>query len=219
MITADDFQCAIFDLDGTLADSNSVWEKIDRIYAQKYNIRVSDKEISDMAAMTYEECFEFIKKKKPDFSGSVEDIKSEFNKMAVSEYRFSVLLKPGAKEFLTYLRYKGKKTALATASPRELYEPVLRHNGVYKLFDAFCTTGEAGREKDFPDVYLLAAEKTGTPPDECAVFEDRLNGIISASKAGMYTIGVYDKYSGEDSVTMRSIADRFIMDFSEMLIS
>ena len=68
MVTADDFECAIFDLDGTLVDSNSVWEKIDRMYMQKNRIFVSDKELHDMAAMTYEECFEFIKKKKPDIN-------------------------------------------------------------------------------------------------------------------------------------------------------
>ena len=219
MITADDFECAIFDLDGTLVDSNTVWEKIDRMYMQKKHISATPKEINDMAAMTYEECFGFMKKKKPDLDDSLDDIKTEFNKMAISEYRFNVFLKPNVKEFLTLLQYKGKKIALATASPRELYEPALRHNGIYGFFDAFCTTGEAGREKDYPDVYLLAAEKTGTFPEDCAVFEDTLKGIASASNAGMYTIGVYDRYSCVDAVTMRNTADRFIMDFSEMLIN
>ena len=38
MITIDDFGCAVFDLDGTLIDSNRVWEKIDRMYMQKKKI-------------------------------------------------------------------------------------------------------------------------------------------------------------------------------------
>ena len=217
MITADDFDCAIFDLDGTLIDSNRVWEKIDRMYMQKKGIPVSQPELDRMAAMTYEECAEFIKKKGVDIP--VDEIKAEFNRLAVSEYRHNIFLKPNAKEFLMLLGSKGKKIALATASPRELYEPVLRHNGIYSFFDAFCTTDEAGREKDSPEVYLMAAERAGAYPGDCAVFEDTLKGLASAAGAGMYTIGVYDRYSGADAVAMRNIADRFIMDFSEMMIN
>ncbi len=206
MITADDFDCAIFDLDGTLVDSNRVWK----------GIPVTQREIEDMAAMTYEECAQFIKKKGADVP--VDEIKAEFNRMAVAEYRYNIFLKPNVKEFLTLLAAKGKKIALATGSPRELYEPVMRHNGIYGFFSAFCSTDETGREKDFPDVYLTAAERAGAYPEDCAVFEDSLKGIVSASGAGMMTIGVYDRYSCTDAVSMRNIADRFIMDFSEMLI-
>ncbi len=215
MLTNDDFEAAIFDLDGTLIDSNRVWEKIDRKYLDEKNIYISDSEIKRLAAMTYEECAEYICGKGVDTDA--ETLKKEFNEMAVYEYRYNVFLKPNVREYLMLLRAKGKKIALATASPAELYEPVLRHNNIYKFFDAFCTTEEAGYGKDRPDVYLLAAHKLDTAPECCAVFEDVMKGIFSARDAGMMTVGVYDKYSEDDIVTMRSAADRYIMDFSEML--
>lgn len=209
------FSAAIFDLDGTLADSNSVWKKLDIILLGRRGIKCSDSVADKLAAMTYEGAF--AEMQKMGLKDSFDDVVKEFNEMAVNEYRHNIFLKDHAAEYLTYLKGKGVKIALATASPRELYEPVLRNNHAYGYFDAFCTTKEAGREKDCPDVYLLAASKLGVSPRECVVFEDVLKGIVSAKNAGMTAVGVYDRYSAEDIVTIRAAANRFIMDFSEMM--
>lgn len=209
------FSAAIFDLDGTLVDSNSVWKKIDIILLQRRGIRCSDEQADRMTSMNYEDAY--AEMQKLGVKDSFEQILKEFNELAVDEYRHNIFLKDYAAEYLTYLKGQGVKIALATASPKELYEPVLRHNHAYGYFDAFCTTDEAGRDKNSPDVYLLAASKLGVPPNECVVFEDVLKGIVSAKNAGMTAVGVYDKYSAEDIVTIRSTADKFIMNFSEMM--
>lgn len=209
------FSAAIFDLDGTLADSNSVWKKIDIVILQKRGIKCSDEFADSLAAMTYEDAAAAMQKL--GVKSTVEELIKEFNDLAVNEYRYNIFLKDYAVEYLTYLKGQGVKIALATASPRELYEPVLRHNHAYGYFDAFCTTDEAGRSKDHPDVYLLAASKLGVSPNECVVFEDVLKGIVSAKNAGMTAIGVYDRYSAEDIITIRNTADKFIMNFSEMM--
>lgn len=209
------FSAAIFDLDGTLIDSNSVWKKLDIILLERRGIKCSDALADRLASMTYEEAF--AEMQRMGVKDSFDDVVKEFNEMAVKEYRHNIFLKDYAAEYLTYLKGKGVKTALATASPKELYEPVLRNNRAYGFFDAFCTVGEAGRDKNSPDVYLLAASKLGVSPTECVVFEDVLNGIVSAKNAGMTAVGVYDKYSAEDIVTIRAAADRFIMNFSEMM--
>lgn len=209
------FAAAIFDLDGTLIESNSVWAKIDRIVLEKRGIRCSEDFANKLSSMTYEDAAEEMHKL--GVTESTESLIKEFNELAVKEYRYNIFLKDHAGEYLEYLKDQGIRIALATASPRELYEPVLRHNRVYGYFDAFCTTNEAGKSKDHPDVYLMAASKLGVSPTECAVFEDVLKGIISAKNAGMTAIGVYDRYSSEDIITIRAAADKFIMDFLEMM--
>lgn len=210
-----DFSAAIFDLDGTLIDSNSVWKKIDIIILQRRGIKCSDDFANSLAAMTYEDAAAAMQEL--GVKSATEEIIKECNELAVNEYRYNIFLKDYAAEYLTYLKGQGIKIALATASPKELYEPVLRHNHAYGYFDVFCTTDEAGRSKDYPDVYLHAASKLGVSPDECVVFEDVLKGIVSAKNAGMTAVGVYDKYSAEDIVTIRAAADKFIMNFSEMM--
>ncbi len=208
------FDGYIFDLDGTLIDSNGVWEKIDRQILEKNHLYLSDRDIRACASMTYEEVLDFFLSK--GLTYTLDELKNEFDRLAEKEYRYNIFLKNGAGEYLETLKKNGKKIALATASPSRLYEPVLRNNSVYGLFDAFCTTDDVGMSKDFPDIYLTAAERLGVFPEKCVVFEDVLKGIVSARNAGMYTVAVYDKYSSDDIITMRSMADEFVMDFSCM---
>ena len=210
-----DYKAAIFDLDGTLVDSNSVWEKIDRIFLDKRGIKCTDSFIHKLASMTYEDVAEEFHKLGVD--ETTEKIINECNELAVKEYRYNIFVKDGVVEYLDFLKKNGVMIALATASPRILYEPVLRNNHIYNYFNVFCTTDDAGKSKDYPDIYLLAASKLSVSPSECVVFEDVLKGIISAKNAGMTAIGVYDKYSDEDIITMRMTSDRFIMNFFEML--
>lgn len=209
------YKAAIFDLDGTLINSNSVWAKIDRIILNKRGISCSEAFIHKIASMTYEEAAEEMHKL--GVKETTDEIIAECNELAIKEYRYNIFLKDGVPEYLDYLKKNGIKIALATASPKTLYEPVLRNNHIYSYFDAFCTTSDVGKSKDYPDIYLLAASELCVNPSECIVFEDVLKGIISAKNAGMTTIGVYDKYSDEDIITIRMTADRFIMNFFEMM--
>ena len=210
-----DFSAAIFDLDGTLIDSNSVWEKIDAKMLEKRGIRCKSSFAASLAAMTYEDVA--AEMQKLGVKETTEELIREFNEMAATEYRYNIFLKDYADEYLTYLKGRGVRMPLATASPRALYEPVLRNNRAYGYFDAFCTVDDVGKSKDHPDIYLYAASKLGVSPADCVVFEDVLKGIVSAKNAGMYAVGVYDKYSAEDIVTIRAAADKFIMNFSEMM--
>ena len=210
-----DHSAAIFDLDGTLLDSNSVWEKIDIKILAKRGIRCKSDFAAKLASMTYEDAAEEMRKL--GVKESTEELIKEFNELAVQEYRYNIFLKDYAEQYLTYLKSRRVRIALATASPKFLYEPVLRNNHVYKFFDAFCTVEDVGKSKDYPDIYLTAASRLGVRPSDCMVFEDVLKGIVSAKNAGMYAVGVYDKYSEEDFITIRAAADKFIMNFSEMM--
>lgn len=210
-----DFQAAIFDLDGTLIESNSVWAKIDTIILNRRGIACSEDLAEKLSSMTYEGAAEEMHRL--GVKESTEELIREFNELAIREYRENILLKDHAAEYLEYLKSRGIKIALATASPKELYEPVLQRGGVYGYFDAFCTTYEAGKSKEYPDIYLMAASKLGVLPGKCVVFEDVLNGVKSAGKAGMTAIGVYDRYSEGDMEAIKAASDRFIMGFSEMM--
>lgn len=206
---------AVFDLDGTLIDSNPVWEKLDRIILGRRNIAADDVFFQKLTAMTYEDAAAEIRKLGIDISA--DEFKDEINELAVYEYSQNIRLKDGAEKYLVYLKNNNIKITLATASPAELYEPVLKNNGVYDLFDAFTTTDEVGRSKDYPDIYIEAAKKIGVTPECCIAFEDVLKGVLSAKNAGMFSVGVYDESSAGCIDEIKKASDKFIYSFNEML--
>ena len=211
----DNIEAYIFDLDGTLIDSNGVWKEIDRLIFEKNNVCLSDTELNAAAAMNYSDFLGFLRSYGIVYT--LDELRSELNGYAVIKYSSEIKLKSGVKEYLDKLKKAGKRIFLATASPEKLYAPVLKNNGVYGYFDGFVTTEEAGAEKDCPDIYLLAAKKCGAEPHNCAVFEDILSGIKSAKSVGMFTVGVYDSCSADEADSIKNEADMYIMDFKELL--
>lgn len=205
---------AIFDLDGTLVDSNSVWEKLDRIILSRSGITCSDEFLHKLASMTYEEAADAMCGLGLKMTAS--QLADELNVLAAEEYAHNISLKDGAEAYLHYLKENNIPICLATASPEFLYAPVLKNNKVYGLFDAFVTTEEAGASKDFPDVYFAAADKINVPYSKCIVFEDVLKGILSAKKAGMTAVGIYDAYSTDEADIILN-SDMYIHSFYEMI--
>lgn len=100
--------------------------------------------------------------------------------------------KPGAETLLRYLKEKGIKTALATATPADRAKKYLEMVGLLKYFDEICSARMVKNGKPAPDIYLYAAEKLDLPPDECIALEDSQNGIRSAHAAGCMTVMVPD---------------------------
>lgn len=210
------FDTAIFDLDGTLVDSMRVWEEIDCAFLGKRGLVATAEYRERLRAMSFTEAAAFTIETF-DLSDPIEKVIGEWNRMAEYEYERNIAAKPYAREYVEYLHERGVKIGLATASPRSLYEPVLKNTGMYDLFSAFVSSSEVKRGKGFPDVYLLAAERLRSEPGCCCVFEDILPGIVGAKAAGMNAVGVYDERSAFDRPAMEKLADLYIMDFSELM--
>ncbi|MDD3839119.1 MAG: HAD family phosphatase [Clostridia bacterium] len=207
---------AIFDLDGTIIDSMGVWEKVDFDFLNKRNIPVPEDVSSIIKNMTFQETAVYFKQRfqLPD---DIQDIMDEWNQMAYHEYANNVRLKPGAGEYLSMLKSKGIKAGLATSNCMELIQPVLKNNDVLEYFDVISTIDEVDRDKNFPDIYILTARRLQLNPKHCIVFEDILPGVLSAKKAGMKTVGVYDRYSRHEKKDIKKHADYFIYDFCQLL--
>lgn len=211
-----DFKGAIFDLDGTLIDSMWVWAKIDFDYLSKRGISLPPDLKDHIAHLSFDDTAKYFKDRFK-LNESLEEIKTEWNDMALHEYAHNIVLKNGALNFLDLLKSKGIKIALATSNTRALLELVLRKNKVYDYFDVITTTDEVSRGKNFPDVYLLTAEKLGLKPEACIVFEDILPAVIGAKAAGMKVIGVQDLFSEHQKNDICRIADIFISEYEELM--
>lgn len=211
-----DFKGAIFDLDGTIIDSMGVWEKIDRDFFNKRQIDMPHDYIEIVNSMKFEDVAKYTIKRF-NLNETEEDILRELREMAIDEYTNNISLKPFVKKYLTSLKKQNIKIALATSSPKELYNPVLKNNGVYELFDCFVSINEVNRDKRYPDIYYLACERLGVLPKECIGFEDILIGIKSMKKINIKSIGVYDKSSSHEIEEIKKFSDKFIYSFKELI--
>ena len=211
-----DFEGAVFDLDGTIADSHYVWKKVDNIFFGRRGLKIPKEYSKKIASMSFYEAAVFTKNEY-GFKESVSEIMDEWYSIAVEEYSFNVRPKKFAREYIEYIKKEGVRVSLCTASPNTLYEPFLRNNGMFSLFDSFVSGSEVKRGKEFPDIYLLAAERLSVSPERCIVFEDILPAVKGAKSAGMRIFGVYDETSAEDTEKIKAAADGFIYDFSEMI--
>ena len=114
------------------------------------------------------------------------------------------------------------KSAKKQAS--ETLEDMIQLNPLFRgffvnLFDKITLTSEVSRDKSFPDVYLLAAEKLNVSPKDCIVFEDILPAIHGAKSAGMKVIAVNDEpYTPlGDKAKIIKEADIYINDYNTLL--
>ncbi|NMA79052.1 MAG: HAD family phosphatase [Clostridiales bacterium] len=208
----------IFDLDGTLLDSMSVWERIDADYLSRRGIEVPPDYIDAVSSLTFSEAARYTIERFR-LSESVDSLIDEWNNMAISAYGNTVALKAHAKEYLLSLKKQGAKLGIATSLPPLLYEPALRNHGIMELFDAISSTDEVSRGKTSPDVFLLTAKKLGVEPERCIVFEDIPEAIKSAKLAGMTVYGVYDDASKQHWAAIEKIADGVIYDFKSNSVS
>lgn len=205
----------IFDLDGTLIDSSHVWSDIDIMFLAKRGFEVPDDYFKMVSTMNFTQAAVYTIERF-NLDEKVEDICAEWHDMAYDEYAHNISLKDGAYDFLQRLKQKGIKLALATASSKELYSAVLKNNGVYELFDFFSSTNDVERGKGFPDVYEYACKGLGLEPCDCAVFEDIIEGVTAAKKAGFTSVACLDEHYIVDWEKMKSVADFSFSDYKEL---
>ena len=209
-------KAVIFDLDGTLIDSMWVWSKIDEDYFRVRNMDLPLNLKEQIEHLSFDETAVYFKNNF-NITDTIEEIKKEWMDFAHVEYKSNVKLKPGVIEFLSLLKNLNIKIGLATSNTKILLEAGLQANDIYHYFDSITLTDEVSRGKDFPDVYLLAAERLGVKPDECIVFEDILPAVKGAKAAGMKVVGVYDDFSKEQREDIIYHADKYIVEYHELI--
>lgn len=109
--------------------------------------------------------------------------------------------KPGVEETLRFLRAKGIKTAVATATALDITKSHLTTIGVCDLFDSIVSAKNVAHGKPEPDVYLYACEQIGERPQDCMAVEDSPNGIMAAYRAGLRTVMVPDLTQPDEELT------------------
>ena len=206
------FKGAIFDLDGTILDSSSVWMKVDKDFFSEHNMSVPSDYLENISAMNIYDIAKYTINTY-HLNYSINELVDKWNEMAKREYEENVVIKPYVKEYIMSLKSNGVKIGIATALDDFLFIPCLKRNGIYDLFDDHRSLSTMKNGKDSPDIYLDVARKLNVAPSECMVFEDIVKACKSAKSAGFYVVGVND-YNNEH---IKEYCDKYIYSFKELI--
>ncbi len=176
-------KAALFDLDGTLVDTEGqytlFWEKMGNKYCPQipnFAQKIKGSTLTKMFTMYFPD---------PEVQKILKQLLDEWERSMV--YSFY----PGAVEFVRELRSNSIMTALVTSSDRVKMENVYHKvEGFKALFDCILTSEDFATSKPAPDGYLRAAEMLGCQREECVVFEDALTGLEAGMRAEIFTVGM-----------------------------
>lgn len=187
-------KAVLFDLDGTIVDTESLSAKAWYLTADAMGFTIDDETIYSFIGLTRPVIIERYADKLggPDRADEAFEMHYEYKfELAKTELR----LMPGAEEALRTLSAQGFMLGLATSSARDIATRELEPFGLMELFGASTCGTEAPASKPQPDIYLVTAEKLGVVPSECAVVEDSFNGVRAGHAAGMKVFLIPDLVS------------------------
>jgi HAD superfamily hydrolase (TIGR01509 family) len=206
---------AIFDLDGTLLDSMSIWGTIGEDYLRSLGIEPRENLAKTFKTFTLEESAEYYRTHY-GVTLSVGEIVSGVNGMIEDFYRNTVPLKNGVSEFLAKLSKDGVRMCIATVTDKYLAEAALTRLNVRQYFGEIFTTAEVGCGKNHPTIYRVALTYLGTSKDKTVVFEDTLHALLTAKNDGFAVAAVYDSHESRQD-KLRSESDYYITSYQKSL--
>ncbi|MCP4401429.1 MAG: HAD family phosphatase [bacterium] len=185
-------RAVIFDLDGLLADTESLHRQSYQEILRRYGCEPSDEEYLDYWIRSGKGAKYWIRKHNLDVDLS--ELQQQKHRRYMELVRSSAQAMKGASELLQKLSGK-KKLALASASFRDSVHGVIEVLDMARYFEVVVTKNDVPRSKPFPDIFLRAVEELHMEADECVVLEDSERGVLAAHRAGLKCIAVPNEHT------------------------
>lgn len=184
-------ELVVFDVDGLMIDTESVWKNAFDKAGDKYGIpNLGDTLFPSLIGKRLEDEQELLDRLLP--SDIQNQLINEWRQIGLGSLEREVPVKPGLYEMLDYLEQHHIKMAVATTTRRELTEQRLKKIGVYDRFDYVLCGDEVTKRKPDPEIYLSVLHKMNTKAENAIVLEDSGVGVEAAYRAGIDCIQVPD---------------------------
>lgn len=182
----------IFDLDGTLVDSEPNYMLANREILTPYGVPVDEqfqnKYVGISSRQTMMELKQLYK-----IEESIESLLQRKNVCYLEKAAANTVVFPAMRRFVELLRANQVPMAVASGSTQVVIEEILAITQLRSYFDVVLSSDQVARSKPAPDVFLAAADKLGAAPERCLVMEDSRYGVEAAKAAQMRCVAVpYD---------------------------
>ena len=211
-----EINAVIFDMDGTLIDSTSLWHDIDKAFFAKRGMDIPKEYAQKIVHLGLSEAAR-LTKELYGIKESEQEIMDEWHQMSKDIYKNDVTLKQGVIELLELFKNNNIPMAIATANDEALYMPCINRLGIGKYFDYISDVNSAKEGKQSAKIYLDLAKKLGAEPQNTLVLEDMPTCIKTVFKSGFITVAVYDKSSAEFDQIKKDNSHLFINNFYELV--
>ena len=188
-----DFWALLFDVDGVLADTEALNARASAMmFAELYGVTVQPGDFYPFIGTGDERYVEGVAEQygvQMDTEAAVNRRAENFFKLLRTE---PLPAAPGVLELVAEARASGHvRLAIATSGRQAKQFPVIEGTGLrLEWFDAVITGDDVTRKKPDPQIYQLAGERLGLPPERCVVVEDAPVGVTAAKAAGMWCVAV-----------------------------
>ncbi len=181
------FQAYLFDCDGTIADSMPLHYVAWKTALAEWNCEFTEDLFYALGGMSVAEIIATLNQER--------GLKMPIEKVAKRKEQLYYDNLPQLKavpEVLEHIEasYGQIPFAVVSGSTRDSVTASLGALNLLDRFDALVCAGDYQKSKPDPEPFLLAAEKLGTPPEACLVFEDSDMGIQAATAAGMASVKI-----------------------------
>jgi mannitol-1-/sugar-/sorbitol-6-/2-deoxyglucose-6-phosphatase len=185
-------QAIIFDLDGTIIDSEPLWQEAEISIFAEEGLNLTNQDcIKTMGLQTYQ-AVKYWHNKIPVKKRSVEELTDALNAKVMDLIKAKGEIKPGVRELIEMLYGQNIKLAIASSSTIRLIETVVNKFNLRTYFPVISSGDYVEFGKPNPEIFLLAASELKADPLYCIAIEDSFNGMIAAKAARMKLIAYLD---------------------------
>ncbi|WP_033222400.1 HAD family hydrolase [Kitasatospora phosalacinea] len=178
----------LFDMDGTLVDTEHLWWQAAAELAAELDLTLTDADLPDVLGRAVEHTAAHLHRSSRT-SRPEADLVERLNATFAAKVASRIVPRPGALALLAALRTADVPTALVSASPRRVVDLVLAALSPHR-FTTTLAAEDTARTKPAPDPYLAAAARLGLAPTRCVAVEDTPTGVASARAAGCRVLAV-----------------------------
>jgi HAD superfamily hydrolase (TIGR01509 family) len=184
----DGLRAVLWDMDGTLVDTEPLWIETEHDMARKYGAPWTHADALELVGNDLLDSGRYMKKRM-GLDATPEAIVDELLEGVLLKMTGDMPWRPGALGLLESLAEAGVRCGLVTMSYASFVAPILRHLPP-ETFRVVVTGDQVGQGKPHPEPYLTAAAALGVPPEECLAIEDSNTGAKSAEAAGCLVLVV-----------------------------